>query len=283
MIRDAKLTVHLFRQPWKSNLFSPSCKKKTPTMTAPSFSLPADRDSLIILTKTAEQCERYDEMLVCMKRVIRASPVLNIEEKNLLSVAYKNVIGARRAPFRTLASVEQKSERGNRQYDLLKEYKARLEAEIGEICADIFELLEKHLVPNATDDESKVFYLKMKADYHRYFVEVNNSAEQTRLALETYTQAMSYSGCLPVSSPIRLGLALNFSVFYYEIKKMPDVGYDLAKKTFEEALPELERLNDDEYRESATIMSLLRENLSTWSEALQAPKGADEGMAMEDC
>lgn len=252
-------------------------------MATATFSLPADRESLVLIAKTAEQCERYDEMLVCMKRVIKASPVLNFEEKNLLSVAYKNVIGARRAPFRTLASLEAKSEKGARHYELLKEYKLRLEAEIGEICGDIFDILEKHLIPNSEDDESKVFYLKMKADYHRYFVEVNNSAEQTKLALDTYSQAMTFANSLSVSSPIRLGLALNFSVFYYEIKKMPEVGYELAKRTFEDALHELERLSDEDYRESATIMSLLQENLGTWSEVLNQKTGEDEGMAVEDC
>jgi len=248
------------------------------------FVLPEDRDSLIILAKTAEQCERFEEMLVCMKKVIQLDPILSLEEKNLLSVAYKNLLGARRTPFRNLAILANKADRTSPNYDLIVQFKSRIEAEIVEICNDIFSVLTQQLMPAVhDDDESKVFYLKMKADYHRYNVEVTESSEQTQFALETYQQAMTFAQSLRLSSPVRLGLALNFAVFYYEIKKMPDIGYDLAKKTFEEALPALEGLGDDDYREAATIMSLLRENLGSWQEAMaQATGGPDEGMAVED-
>jgi len=35
---------------------------------------------------------------------------------------------------------------------------------------------------------------------------------------------------LATTHPIRLGLALNYSVFYYEIKNKPDKACELAKK-----------------------------------------------------
>ncbi len=68
--------------------------------------------------------------------------------------------------------------------------------------------------------------------------------------------------------PIRLGLALNYSVFYYEILNSPDVACKLAKQAFDNAIQDLDGLEEDEYRDSATIMQLLRDNLTLWTSDL---------------
>lgn len=86
-----------------------------------------------------------------------------MEERNLLSVAYKNVIGARRASWRIVSSIEQKEEnKGNEsQVKKIKEYRAKIEAELAEVCQDILMVLDQHLIPAAEAGESKVFYYKM--------------------------------------------------------------------------------------------------------------------------
>lgn len=98
-----------------------------------------------------------------MKNVASADQELSVEERNLLSVAYKNVIGARRASWRIVTSIEQKEEsKGNdSQVGLIKEYRQKIEAELGKICEDILEVLDAHLIPSAQTGESKVFYHKM--------------------------------------------------------------------------------------------------------------------------
>lgn len=98
-----------------------------------------------------------------MKVVAAAGVELTVEERNLLSVAYKNVIGARRASWRIVTSIEQKEEsKGNEsQVSLIKEYRQKIEAELAKICDDILEVLDKHLIPSAQSGESKVFYHKM--------------------------------------------------------------------------------------------------------------------------
>lgn len=103
------------------------------------------------------------EMVECMKNVASADQELSVEERNLLSVAYKNVIGARRASWRIVTSIEQKEEsKGNdSQVGLIKEYRQKIEAELGKICEDILEVLDAHLIPSAQTGESKVFYHKM--------------------------------------------------------------------------------------------------------------------------
>ena len=105
----------------------------------------------------------YPEMVENMKNVASEDRDLTVEERNLLSVAYKNVIGARRASWRIVTSIEQKEEsKGNsQQVGLIKEYRQKIEAELAKICDDILDVLDKHLIPSAKSGESKVFYHKM--------------------------------------------------------------------------------------------------------------------------
>ena len=77
--------------------------------------------------------------------------------------------------------------------------------------------------------------------------------------------------------PIRLGLALNYSVFYYEILSSPDIACKLAKQAFDNAIADLDGLEEDEYRDSATIMQLLRDNLTLWTSDLNEQVGKAEG------
>ncbi len=103
-------------------------------------------------------------MVQVMKRVAKLHTDLSVEERNLLSVAYKNVIGTRRASWRIISSLEQKEEReggmGSR-IELIKRYRGEIESELQEICTDILQLLREHLIPTAVSEESQVFYYKM--------------------------------------------------------------------------------------------------------------------------
>ena len=103
------------------------------------------------------------EMAEFMKEVAKAGTELQSEERNLLSVAYKNVIGARRAAWRIISSLEGKTEnKGETDKEaMIKEYKEKIEKELNEICKQIIELLDKTLIPNSTSGESKVFFYKM--------------------------------------------------------------------------------------------------------------------------
>ena len=65
--------------------------------------------------------------------------------------------------------------------------------------------------------------------------------------------------------PIKLGLALNYSVFYYEILASPDIACDKAKKAFDNAIQDLDEMDEQEYPDSASIMQLLRDNLTLWT------------------
>src|SRR5215469_17982935 len=116
-----------------------------------------------------------------------------------------------------------------------------------------------------------------KGDYHRYLAEFavgdkrKTSADKSLEAYKAATEVAQTD--LATTHPIRLGLALNFSVFYYEILNSPERACRLAKSAFDEAIAELDTLSEESYKDSTLIMQLLRDNLTLWTSDMQ-----DSGM-----
>lgn len=240
--------------------------------------------------KIAEQSERYDDMVENMKEVVKSlggpdsNEILTAEERNLLSVAYKNVVGARRSSWRVVTSIENKSDKPVKT-ELAKEYKKTIETELDKTCREVLDLLDNHLIKSDDKDkESNVFYLKMKGDYYRYLAEVKEGSNRDDVidkAFNAYKSAHDTSEeNLTPTHPIRLGLALNFSVFYYEIKENRTEACKLAKKAFDDAIAELDQLQDDSYKDSTLIMQLLRDNLTLWTSD-ENEQEDDEGGAQD--
>ena len=133
-------------------------------------------------------------------------------------------------------------------------------------------LLDEQLIQNTGVDknaEAQTFYYKMKGDYFRYLAEFTlnqHRKEAAEQSLQAYTVATELAAAdLASTHPIRLGLALNFSVFYYEILQSPERACKLAKSAFDEAIAELDSLSEDSYKDSTLIMQLLRDNLTLWT------------------
>lgn len=229
-----------------------------------------EKEELVQRAKLAEQAERYDDMAASMKKVTELGTELSNEERNLLSVAYKNVVGARRSSWRVISSIEQKTEGSAKKQQMAKEYRQKVEKELTEICNDVLDLLDKHLIDKAGNTESKVFYLKMKGDYYRYLAEVVGNSQDSESKKDSSNKAYNDAfgvakGEMQPTHPIRLGLALNYSVFYYEIMNAPDKACSLAKEAFDDAIAELDSLNEESYKDSTLIMQLLRDNLTLWT------------------
>jgi 14-3-3 protein epsilon len=231
----------------------------------------ASRDKSVYFAKLAEQAERYDEMADYMAEVGNSGGELSVEERNLLSVAYKNAVGSRRAAWRIITSVAQKeATKGNADNQgFATEYCGKVEKELQDICDKILKLLTDKLIPKATTGESQVFYHKMKADYYRYIAEFTSgdkktaAAENARKAYEDAKVVAEKD--LAVTHPIRLGLALNYSVFQYEVLGNPDEACKMARTAFEDAIAELDNVAEDSYKDSTLIMQLLRDNLTLWT------------------
>eukprot|EP00386_Alphamonas_edax_P009345 GDKI01030767.1.p1 GENE.GDKI01030767.1~~GDKI01030767.1.p1 ORF type:complete len:255 (-),score=116.15 GDKI01030767.1:438-1202(-) len=243
------------------------------------------REKNVYMAKLAEQAERYDEMADFMKTVTEMLPnlkeELSVEERNLLSVAYKNAVGSRRASWRIVSSVEQKEKNKNNAENIprCEAYRQKIELELQKICATILNLLDQFLIPHAQTGESKVFYYKMKGDYHRYISEFSADpakGQASENAHQSYKEAMQVAQAeLFPTHPIRLGLALNYSVFYYEILNDPQEACRMARQAFEDAIAELDNVSEDSYKDSTLIMQLLRDNLTLWTSDM--PAGAEEG------
>lgn len=234
------------------------------------------KEDYVYMAKLAEQADRYEEMAEHMSKVAEVAlsagekTELTVEERNLLSVAYKNAVGARRASWRVIHSVGQREEqKGNTEHvSYCDEYRKKVEGELDEICTKILKLLT-NLTDHSETSESKVFYFKMKGDYHRYIAEYKGTEEKKQAsedAKTAYQQAMEIAEKdLPVTHPIRLGLALNFSVFHYEVLSNYEAACTMARQAFEDAIAELDNVSEDSYKDSTLIMQLLRDNLQLWT------------------
>jgi len=254
------------------------------------------RKDLVFLARTAEASERYSDMCKCMRLLVKECKKneenLTVDERNLLSVAYKNVVGSRRASWRTLNAESQDEKNAS----LVSSYKLIVEVELKEICNDVLSLLKDTLIkegygenlkkekeetdkndtettdkekpkePKDTEGEAQVFYLKMAGDYFRYLAEAVQNQEDEKKAAEYYKIAFELSEkVLEPTHPIRLGLALNYSVCFYEILKDKAKACQIAKDAFDQAISKLDKLEEADYKDSTLIMQLLRDNLTLWT------------------
>ncbi len=222
------------------------------------------------MARVAEQSERFRDMVDFLKPVIREKGAsLTTDERNLLSVAFKNLVSQQRTAIRTISAIEQ-----NTKYakfaGAMGEYKKRIEEELYRNCDEIIQIIKNDVFGKAGDSESKAFFLKMIGDYCRYIAE---SAKDERLAktkedaLKAYEEASQIAEKdLHSCNSIRLGLALNFSVFHYEVMQNVRKACELGDKALQDALDKLDDCDEEMFRDAQSIIELLRENLSLWKE-----------------
>ena len=185
------------------------------------------------------------EMAEYMQRVREQSSELLVEEWNLLSLAYKNAVGSRRAAWRVITSIEQKEKFKGKEELVLhaREYVAKVEGELQKIRDGILALMDKELIPSPGTDELKVLYYKMKSDYHRYLAEFATSDAMGKAAGSVCVDHVEANQIaekdLVVNHPVRLATALNFSVFQSEVFQNSDEASQMARVAFEDAITAL--------------------------------------------
>ena len=224
-------------------------------------------DEQFYLARVAEHCERYQDMIQFLEVFKEKSEDLTVDERNLLSVAFKNSITERRTAWRAFTAIAQKKSQ-QKYADSIKNYKDKVVEEMQGICDQVVADIDTYYLPKAKDSESLVFFYKMKADYYRYMAEVTDSDRLESIkksALDVYEKANAEADKLPISHPIRLGLALNYSVFYFEILNKPKEASDIAKKIFDQAINEIDDVDESQYKDSAMILQLLRDNITLWN------------------
>jgi 14-3-3 protein epsilon len=234
----------------------------------------------VYLAMLAEQCNRFEEMTEFLEQMLKARDKdFNSDERNLLSIAYKNSVSSRRTALRTIMAYEMKEKKKENSTFLpyIQEYRKRVEDELTKMCQGVFGTIDNFLLKRAEDEEARVFYLKMKGDYNRYIAEyATGELKQTvsEAALDAYKSASQVAKSLSPVHPIALGLSLNFSVFYYEVINDHEIACKIAKDTLDLAQKELPNLDeeDETHRDAMSIINLLRENLEMWKS--EAEEGA---------
>ena len=227
----------------------------------------------VYLAMLAEQCTRYEDMMSFLEDMVKTKTEdLTSDERNLLSIAYKNTISQDRQAIRTLLAYESKeAKKTDSPYlEFIKEYKVKVQKELEDLCNKINATIDSSLLPKATTDEAKVFYHKMKGDYYRYIAEnIDGDLKKkySDLRLASYNAALEASKGIDYKNPIKLGLALNLSVFYYEVVSNRDEACKLAKETLDKSKEALQGVDEeeDEVKDAMSIVNLLQENLEMWN------------------
>ena len=228
------------------------------------------REEYVYLAKLYEKAERFPDMVKSINKFVELDPKLTRDERNILSAGYKNIVSDKRASWRLLNSMEKKEEKKNSaQTENIRLVKNNIEKELNEICNEIQLIIDNYLVPNASDSETKVFFLKLKGDYYRYkceFATGKEFLEACSKAEKVYKEAYDIANKdIPISNSTRLGLALNYSVFFYEIKGLKEEACNIAKNAFDEAMKVLDDLEKSKPKDTILIIQLLKENLILWS------------------
>ena len=228
------------------------------------------REEFVFLSKLYERAERFPDMVSSINKFIEMNPKLTKDEKNIVAAGYKNILTDKRASWRLLNSMEKKeTKKKSAQVPHIKEIKSHIETEMKKQIEDVKNVIDKYLLPNAQDPESKVFYLRLKADHIRYLCEVTKDKEYAKAIEDTekvYKEAYEIANKeLPVINNARIGLCLNFSVFYYEVKGDKKEGCKIAKKAFEDSMKYLDDLEKFKSKDVLLLIQLLKENLIFWS------------------
>lgn len=235
----------------------------------------------IFMARVADQAERYEDMVEFLKEVITAKEEdLNTEERNLLSVGFKNLISGARGAWRTVGAIEQNEKYAEYSSDCAN-YKKKIGSELEQQCKKVIDIVKQNSLAKAKEDEAKTFYLKMIGDYYRYIAENASGellTEATEGALEYYEQSNVASKELEPYNSTKLGLALNYSVFYYEVKNDIPKACSLAEEALESAKKNIDNMDNEDARDALSIVELLKENLSLWKEENEE----DDGQKVED-
>ena len=237
------------------------------------------RESCLAYAQVCERAERFEEMATAMKDLVDQCPSedLTVEERELLDIALKNAVGPKRASWRIILTEEEKqvSVGNDRLAALAHTERTLVEREVVEVCSDAIRIARQLLV-NAAHTESRITYLKSIGDYSRYLAEVYvaRGSQDRELLVQTiregraaYEDAVKLMDTpltgdrLPSNHPLRLGLALNFSIFIFEVLCKPKEACIVARNAFEQAAVGLETASEA----STKLMQLLRNNLVRWT------------------
>jgi 14-3-3 protein epsilon len=224
------------------------------------------------MAQVLDQTNRYSEMVDLMKRVISLNPVLSVNERNLLAVAYKNLITVHRNGLRIMSAIGEHDDgtATNFRVSQIAEIRNKIVGELNSVCLDFIEMIGQTLLPVSPDDETRMFFEKLRGDYFRYICE-NSTGEQlvemTANARKAYEDAIEIAKVAQSpASPGFLGLVLNYTVFLNEVVGSTVEATELAKKTYMESSALIDNVSEESYSEATMLLQILRDNIANWNE-----------------
>ena len=225
-------------------------------------------------TLLAEQCEFYDDMLYFMRHFIKNNEkVLNSDERNLFSIACKNYMSKNQKAYRTMIAFENKEKKKENSNYLpyVKDYRIIVENILYEKCQGNIKFIDDNIIKKDNfrnyDDEGKTFFYKMMGDYNRFICESESfKSKCINEADKYYKEAFKISNKLPIYNPVKLGLILNTTVFYYDTLENKKKAIELAESAVKKFNDEARKLNkdEDEVKDAMDIYNLMKENLDMW-------------------
>ena len=231
----------------------------------------------LFLIKLFRDTENYPDMVKAMNKYIELNPKLLKDERKFLCDAYKNIISDKRNSLHILSSLslKEESKQTNKMHEI-SIIKEKIQSELKIIFQDIHSIIDRYLIPNAQDSESKILYMKLKADYFRYhceFAEGDEFEEISNNARKMYKQTFDLAEKeLPLYNEVRLGLILNYSVFEYDIMDNKNEGYEMASKTYNDTMKILDDVEKKRSSENLLLIQLIKENINIWSNEIDEEK-----------
>ena len=230
---------------------------------------------LISLAKINNEIEQHETAVKYLLEYINViNQDLTKEEKYILQVSYKDIISFRRSSLRSMNLAEEKEKNPNN-LALIKELKTNIEKELNDLCQKMIKIIDETLIKKSQDDESRAFYNKLKADYYRYMCENDKNNKEFKTSCKnTYKIAKIFASNLPDTSPVKLGIILNYAVFKKDILNDVSKAYELANEAFTSANNQINNNQEEdiENTESEEILKSLKENIENWEEEYKNKK-----------
>lgn len=226
-----------------------------------------ERQIILFKAELAEKASRFDDMAMFTKELAETDEEMSTVEQRMFASAYKQVIISRRKSWRTINDVlSDPSMNHDGRRRALKSAKCKIEEELLSYCREALSLISDHLIPNSSADEGQVTYRKLQGDYHRYLAEFQEN-DSRKLSMEAssfaYQEAHRLAQMyLELRNPVRLGVALNYSVFLHDMKASPEDAVDIARQAFDNAISEQKEIKDGS--ETKIILGIIGDNLNAW-------------------
>ena len=233
----------------------------------------------IYMALLAQQCSRYKEMFTFFLDLIKQrekegkSKDLLPQERELLIFGYISYIKSQRNALHICMAFEtrEKKEYNSRILTYIQNYRKTIETELTNNIKDITNTFDAVFIKNAENNFSKIYYMKIKADFNRYITEYEKGIEREKAsntALKTYQEAMNLTKNMNIMNKILLGLVLNFSIFQYEVigerKNAIAIGDDALQKVDKE-MPNFNMdKNDEDYEIIMDIIDKIKNNNKKW-------------------